>query len=123
MEDGGDGKAPRDQVQVPRVQDRGSVDPDGPLRRVPGGARVPLLMFGIVVCPRCKRAEGGGLEKKTTTCDCGFEIRIPTSRPAFETSDARELAAAVQRMKAELRGGTKAVGGGTRPRSGRRGAV
>lgn len=66
-------------------------------------------MFGIVVCPRCKRAKGVDLEKKTTTCDCGFEIRVAASRSTFETPDARELAAAVGRTQAELRGGTKAV--------------
>src|SRR3989304_9624589 len=77
VEDGGDGEAPRNQVQVPRLQDRGLVDPDGPLRRLPGGARVPLLMFGVVVCPRCKRARGADLEKKTTACDCGVGVRAP----------------------------------------------
>ncbi|MGI0148410.1 MAG: hypothetical protein ACREDF_02600, partial [Thermoplasmata archaeon] len=73
-------------------------------------------MFGIVVCPRCKRAKGVDLEKKTTTCDCGFEIRIARSRKPFETSDARELAAAVGRIQAELHGGTKEVASADRPK-------
>jgi hypothetical protein len=66
-------------------------------------------MYGIVVCPRCKRAKGVELEKKTTACDCGFEIRVRSRRTPFETSDARELAAAVARVQAEIHGGTKAV--------------
>jgi len=73
-------------------------------------------MFGVVVCPRCKRAKGVDLEKRTTTCDCGFAIRIAASRTTFETSDARELAAAVGRIQAELRGGTKAVETAARPK-------
>lgn len=73
-------------------------------------------MFGIVVCPRCKRAKGVDLEKKTTTCDCGFDIRIAASRTPFETSDTRELAAAVGRTQAELRGGTRAVEEASRPK-------
>jgi len=73
-------------------------------------------MFGVVVCPRCKRAKGVELEKKTTTCDCGFEIRILASRTVFETSDARELAAEVGRTQARLRGGTKEVEAASRPK-------
>ena len=73
-------------------------------------------MFGIVVCPRCNRAQGVDLEKKTTTCDCGFAIRIAKSRTPFETSNARELAKAVGRIQAELHGGTKAVEAAPRPK-------
>ena len=73
-------------------------------------------MFGVVVCPRCKRARGVDLGKKTTACDCGFEIRISVSRTGFETSDARELAAAVGRTQAELGGGAKAVEAAGRPK-------
>jgi hypothetical protein len=73
-------------------------------------------MFGIVVCPRCKRAKGVDLEKKKTTCDCGLEIRITANRTTFETSDARELAAAVGRTQADIHGGTKAVETASRPK-------
>ena len=66
-------------------------------------------MFGVVVCPRCRRAKGVELPKKTTTCQCGFEIRVHPSRIRFEAADARELAAAVGRINAELRGGTEEV--------------
>ncbi|MEK6851639.1 MAG: DUF1922 domain-containing protein [Candidatus Thermoplasmatota archaeon] len=66
-------------------------------------------MFGVVVCPHCKRAKGVELPKKTTTCPCGFEVRVHPSRLKYETSDARDLAAAVGRINAELRGGTEEV--------------
>jgi len=66
-------------------------------------------MFGVVVCPRCKRAKGVELPKKTTSCPCGFEIRVFPSRLKYETSDARDLAEAVGRINAELRGGTEEV--------------
>jgi len=66
-------------------------------------------MFGVVVCPRCKRAKGVELPKKTTTCPCGFAFRVFPSRLKYETSDARDLAVAVGRINAELRGGTEEV--------------
>jgi len=55
------------------------------------------------------RAKGIELPKKTTTCPCGFEMRVFPSRLKYETSDARDLAAAVGRINAELRGGTEEV--------------
>jgi len=73
-------------------------------------------MFGVIVCPRCGRAKGIELPKKTTTCPCGFEIRVHPSRVKFETSDARELAAAVGRIQAELRGGSDEVSAAARPK-------
>jgi len=66
-------------------------------------------MFGVVVCPRCGRAKGVELPKKTTSCPCGFEIRVHPSRVRFETADARELAVAVGRIQAELGGGVAEV--------------
>ena len=66
-------------------------------------------MFGVVVCPHCKRAKGVELPKKTTMCPCGFEVRVHPSRLKYETSDARDLAAPVGRINAELRGGTEEV--------------
>jgi len=66
-------------------------------------------MFGVVVCPRCGRAKGVELTKKTTSCQCGFEIRVLPSRVRFETATARELAGAVGRINAELHGGAHEV--------------
>jgi len=66
-------------------------------------------MFGVVVCPRCGRAKGVELPKRTTTCPCGFEYRVVPSRVQSETSDARDLATAVGRINAERGGGTHEV--------------
>lgn len=62
-------------------------------------------MFGVVVCPRCKRAKGVDLKQKTTTCPCGFEIRVLPSRVRARVETGRELVEAVRRVQAELQGG------------------
>ncbi len=66
-------------------------------------------MYGVVVCPRCKRAKGVDLKQKTTTCLCGFEIRITPARVKARATTSRELAPLVGQVNAELGGGTKAV--------------
>ncbi len=66
-------------------------------------------MYGVVVCPRCKRAKGVDLKQKTTTCACGFEIRVLPARVRGRAATARELAPLVGQVNAELAGGTKVV--------------
>lgn len=66
-------------------------------------------MYGVVVCPRCHRAKGVDLKQKTTTCPCGFEIRIIPARVKTRAATSRELAPLVGQVNAELAGGTKAV--------------
>ncbi|HEV8594323.1 MAG TPA: hypothetical protein VGR51_02220 [Thermoplasmata archaeon] len=66
-------------------------------------------MFGVVVCPRCGRAKAVELPKKATECPCGFEIRVLPSQLRFESPDAREVAAAVGRVNAEIHGGLAEV--------------
>src|SRR5881398_2951573 len=65
-------------------------------------------MYGVIVCPRCKRAKGVDLKQKTTTCACGFEIRIAPSRVRARADTARELASLVGQVSAELAGGLAA---------------
>lgn len=65
-------------------------------------------MYGVVVCPRCKRVKGVDLKQKTTTCVCGFEIRIAPSRVRARADTARELAPLVGQVSAELAGGLAA---------------
>jgi len=65
-------------------------------------------MYGVVVCPRCKRAKGVDLKQKTTTCLCGFEIRVVPSRVRARANTARELAPLVGEVSAEIAGGLKA---------------
>lgn len=62
-------------------------------------------MYGVVVCPRCKCAKGVDLKQKTTTCRCGFEIRILPARIRGRAETARELAPLVGQINAEIAGG------------------
>jgi Domain of unknown function (DUF1922) len=64
-------------------------------------------MYGVVVCPRCKRAKGVNLKQKTTTCQCGFEIDVVPARIRARAETARELAPLVGKVSAELAGGTE----------------
>src|SRR2546425_12698388 len=75
---------------------------------MPCSARVSRLsMYGVVVCPRCKRAKGVNLKQKTTTCQCGFEIHVVPARVRARAETARELAPLVGQVSAELAGGTE----------------
>jgi hypothetical protein len=65
-------------------------------------------MYGVLVCPRCKRAKGVDLKQKTTTCACGFEIRVVAARIRGRAETARELAPLVGRVSAEIAGGLEA---------------
>src|SRR5438046_10525927 len=62
-------------------------------------------MYGVVVCPRCKRAKGVNLKQKTTTCQCGFEIYVVPARIRARAVTARELAPRVGQVSAEIAGG------------------
>ncbi len=66
-------------------------------------------MYGVVVCPRCKRAKGVDLKQKTTTCPCGFEIRITPAKVKARAATPRELAPLVGQVNAELAGGTAVI--------------
>lgn len=72
-------------------------------------------MYGVVVCPRCKRAKGVDLKQKTTTCVCGFEIRILPARIRGRTETARDLAPLVGQINAEIAGGLDAYQKAARP--------
>src|SRR5438093_11442475 len=75
---------------------------------MPCGARVSRLsMYGVVVCPRCKRAKGVNLKQKTTTWQCGFEIHVVPARVRARAETARELAPLVGQVSSELAGGTE----------------
>jgi len=62
-------------------------------------------MFGVVVCPRCHRARGVDLSKRTAMCSCGFEIRVRPSGVHARARTARELVDVVRRVQAERAGG------------------
>ena len=62
-------------------------------------------MYGVVACPRCKTAKGVDLGKKTTTCTCGFEIRLRAAKVYARADTERELVEAVRKVQAQLHGG------------------
>ncbi len=73
-------------------------------------------MYGVVVCPRCRRAKGVDLEQKTTECPCGSTIRVVPSKALATVGTPRELIEAVQRVSAELGGGLGIVERASAPR-------
>jgi len=73
-------------------------------------------MYGVVVCPRCRRAKGVDLAQKTTACACGFEIRVVPAKVRARASTARELAPLVGRVNAELAGGADVAAEASAPR-------
>lgn len=73
-------------------------------------------MYGVVVCPRCHRAKGVDLKQKTTTCSCGFDIRVVPAKIRARAATARELAPLVGQVNAELAGGAKEVQKALAPR-------
>src|SRR2546425_2536581 len=77
-------------------------------------------MFGVVVCPRCHRAKGVDLSKKTTSCSCGFEIRVVPASVRVRVGTERELIEAVRRVSAELAGGLAEYEQAAAPRKRRR---
>jgi len=77
-------------------------------------------MFGVVVCPRCHRAKGVELSKKTTSCSCGFEIQIVPARVRARVGTERELIDAVRRVSAELAGGLAEYERAVQPRKKKR---
>lgn len=73
-------------------------------------------MYGVVVCPRCRKAKGVDLSQKTTTCPCGFEIRVVPAKVRARTSVPRELPRLVGLTNAEIAGGLAAYREAARPR-------
>jgi hypothetical protein len=73
-------------------------------------------MYGVVVCPRCKRAKGVDAKQRTTTCVCGFEIHVFPNRMRARTERAADLADLVGRVNAEISGGLKTYEADLAPR-------
>ena len=66
-------------------------------------------MYGVVVCPRCKRAKGVDLKQKTTACACGFDIHVVPAKVRARAATSRELAPLVGQVNAEIAGGSREV--------------
>lgn len=77
-------------------------------------------MYGVIVCPRCRRAKGVRLGQKTTVCSCGFKIPVAPARIRARASTARELVPIVARINAEVAGGQAEYAKAAAPRRKRR---
>ncbi len=66
-------------------------------------------MYGVIVCPRCKRAKGVDLKQKTTMCSCGVTIKVVPARVKARAATAHELAPLVGQVNADLAGGAKQI--------------
>jgi len=62
------------------------------------------MKYGVIVCPRCGMARGVETSRKTTTCQCGREIKLARVKYHFRTDSPSELAEAVGKANAALRG-------------------
>lgn len=63
------------------------------------------MKYGVIVCPKCGMARGVETSRKTTSCQCGREIKLARTRFHFQTDSPSELAEAVGKANAALRGG------------------
>jgi hypothetical protein len=61
-------------------------------------------MYGVVVCPKCRRPRGVLLKAKTATCQCGKRLYVQRLRVLFTTEEPRELPEAIGRLRAKLSG-------------------
>ena len=63
------------------------------------------MKFGVIVCPACGRAKGVETCRKTTTCQCGREMKLSRIKIHYETDSHRELAGAVAQANSLLASG------------------
>jgi hypothetical protein len=67
------------------------------------------VKYGVIVCPKCGMAKGVEADRKTTTCQCGREIKMHSVKLMFQTDSPMELADSVAMVNASLRGGEHIV--------------
>jgi hypothetical protein len=62
-----------------------------------------LMRFGVIVCPRCKRAKGVDLSSKTTKCiRCGKSLQLSKLKILYETESQEKLRQAIGVMNAKI---------------------
>lgn len=61
--------------------------------------------YGVIVCSRCGMAKGVETSRKTTSCQCGYEIDLSRVKIKYKTDSPLELADLVAQANAALRGG------------------
>ncbi len=62
------------------------------------------MKYGVIVCPKCGRARGVESSRKTTTCQCGRQIKLARMKLRFVTDSPHELAQMVAEVNASLKG-------------------
>jgi len=67
------------------------------------------VKYGVIVCPKCGMAKGVEANRKTTTCQCGREIKMSSVKLMFQTDSPMELADSVAMANASLQGGEHLV--------------
>ncbi|MBU1914048.1 MAG: DUF1922 domain-containing protein [Candidatus Thermoplasmatota archaeon] len=67
------------------------------------------VKYGVIVCPKCGMSKGVEANRKTTTCQCGREIKMSSVKLMFQTDSPMELADSVAIVNASLQGGEHLV--------------
>jgi len=62
------------------------------------------MKYGVIICPKCGKAKGIEMRRKTTTCPCGREIKLKRGMIKYMTDSPSELAETVARVNAALHG-------------------
>jgi len=63
------------------------------------------MRFGVIVCPKCKRAKGVDLSYKTTKCiKCNKTLEIKGMKILYKTNSEIELRQKLGLINAELDG-------------------
>ena len=63
------------------------------------------MKFGVVVCPRCKKAKGTILSYKTTKCNrCGKVLDLGKIKILYKTNSEQKLRHSLGLINAELDG-------------------
>jgi hypothetical protein len=61
-------------------------------------------VYGVVICPKCRRPQGVRLEAKTASCQCGKRLYIQRLKVLVTMDSARDLPGAVGRVRAQMAG-------------------
>jgi DNA-binding transcriptional ArsR family regulator len=64
------------------------------------------MAYVVIVCSRCRLARGAPESAKTASCPgCGRKLRVPELKKYHRTDSLTELAEAIGRLNASLKGG------------------
>ena len=61
------------------------------------------MRFGIVVCPKCRKAKAADLLCKTTRCiRCGYTIYLDKVRVIYKTDSLQKLRQAIAKVNTKI---------------------